>query len=147
MAGISSISRVIDGGTEFGRRVERRLREDTIGWLTTIDGRGTPQPVPVWFLWEDGSVLVYSEPEQAKLRNIERHARVSLHLGSNAAGDDIVVLLGDAHVSAGDPPADDMPAYLEKYRDGIARIGMTPEVFARTYSVPIRISVSRVRGH
>jgi PPOX class probable F420-dependent enzyme len=138
---------VIDSGTEFGRRVERRLREDTVGWLTTIDRAGTPQPVPVWFLWEDGSLLIYSEPGQAKLRNIERHPRVSLNLSADEGGNDIVVLLGDARLSPDDPRADEMGAYMAKYRDGVRRIGMTPDEFGKTYSVPIRVSVSRVRGH
>ena len=38
------------------------------------------------------------------------------------------------------------PEYLEKYRDQIARIGMTPETFAQRYSVPVRIRLTRLRG-
>ena len=44
-----------DPGTEFGARVARRLHEDAIAWLTLTDQAGTPQPAPVWFLWDDSA--------------------------------------------------------------------------------------------
>jgi hypothetical protein len=52
----------LDMGTEFGARAVRRLREDMTAWLTSTDRAGTPQPAPVWFLWndDDSSALVYS---------------------------------------------------------------------------------------
>ena len=45
------------------------------------------------------------------------------------------------------PPANQVPAYLEKYRQGMGRIGMTPEMFARTYSIALRITPTRIHGH
>jgi len=41
----------LDTSTEFGQRAERRLRDEKLAWLTTVDAKGTPQPIPVWFLW------------------------------------------------------------------------------------------------
>jgi PPOX class probable F420-dependent enzyme len=139
---------LVDASTEFGQRVERRLREEKLAWLTTVDRTGTPQPVPVWFLWDGGvGIVVYSRPDTPKLRAIERNPRVSLNLDGNGSGGDIVVALGEAAVSDGDPPAHEVPAYVEKYAPLIARNGWTPESFAADYSVPIRIAVRRVRGH
>lgn len=138
---------MLDQTTEFGQRAARRLRDDLLGWLTTMDTAGTPQPIPVWFLWDgESSILVYSRPDTAKLRNIDRNAQVSLHLDGNGKGGDIVVCLGAAHVSD-DPPADRVPEYVAKYRDFIERNSWTPESFAADYSVPLRITVTRIRGH
>ena len=39
------------------------------------------------------------------------------------------------------------PDYIAKYSDHIARIGRTPETFAQAYEVPVRIRLTRVRGH
>jgi PPOX class probable F420-dependent enzyme len=103
--------------------------------------------VPVWFLWEGDSFLVYSRPETSKLRNIARNPRVALHLDGNGRGGDIVVVTGDAVVSATDPPADRVPAYVEKYAELIDRNGWTPHVFASDYSVPIRVGFGRLSGH
>ena len=138
---------MLDERTEFGQRAARRLREERIAWLTTVSPRGGPQPVPVWFLWDgDSSMLVYSQPDTPKLRNIAGNARVSLHLDGNGRGGDIVVCVGRASVSD-DPPAHRVSEYVEKYESLIEHNRWTPESFAADYSVPVRISLSRIRGH
>jgi PPOX class probable F420-dependent enzyme len=138
---------MLDGSSEFGERAARRLREDVLAWLTTVDRRGTPQPIPVWFLWDGAtSILVYSRPGTSKLRSIEGNPRVSLHLDGNGRGGDIVVCLGEARVSD-DPPADAIPDYVEKYAPLIERNRWSPSSFAADYSVPVRITISRIRGH
>jgi PPOX class probable F420-dependent enzyme len=138
---------VLDESSEFGTRAARRLRENTHAWLTTVDAAGTPQPIPVWFLWDGNrSVLVYSLPETAKLRNLERNPRVSLNLDGNGRGGDIVVCLGTMAISD-DPPADELPEFVEKYAPDINRHGWTPASFARDYPVALRMTIDRVRGH
>ena len=111
----------------------------------TVNGRGAPQPSPVWFLWDDGSILLYSQPETAKLRNIEGNPRVALHLNDEGRGDDVVILSGRAAVSD-DRPAHDLPAYVDKYGGLIERNGWTPESFAADYAVPVRIRPTGLRG-
>jgi len=139
---------VIDESREFGKRAARRLREAPIAWLTTVDRAGTPQPVPVWFLWDgDRSVLVYSQEMTPKLRNIRRNPRVSLNLDGNGQGGDIVVVLGEAAVSTNDPPANRIPEYVDKYEEYMDRNGWGPDQFAQLYPVPIRITLRRLRGH
>src|SRR5690606_41663342 len=77
----------IDTSTEFGQRVERRLREERIIWLTTVRRDGQPVPVPVWFLWDGGSeLLMYSRPNTPKLRNIARNPRGRLTSNSTEYG-------------------------------------------------------------
>jgi PPOX class probable F420-dependent enzyme len=137
----------IDTSTPFGERAARRLREDLVAWLTTVAPDGTPQPVPVWFLLDDaGSVLLYSRPGTAKLRNLDANARASLHLDGDGKGGDIVVLTGTLRRSD-DPPAHAVPAYASKYAARIARNGWTPESFAGDYSVALRFEPGRLRGH
>ena len=48
----SHMSVLPDPSTTFGARVERRLRDEPVAWLTLVDPRGTPQPAPIWFLWD-----------------------------------------------------------------------------------------------
>lgn len=139
--------RMLDERTEFGQRAARRLREERIAWLTTVSPKGTPQPVPVWFLWDSStSVLLYSQPDTPKLRNIGENPRVSLHLDGNGRGGDIVICMGVARISD-DPSADQVAEYVEKYAELIERNRWTPASFAADYSVPVRITISRIRGH
>jgi PPOX class probable F420-dependent enzyme len=138
---------VIDESTEFGARVARHLREEIVVWMTTVTPAGVPLPMPVWFHWDgDESVVVYSQ-EGARIRNIEANPRVTLNFAGDGAGGDIVVLSGSAELDRDGTPADQARAYLAKYDRHIARIGMTPETFAQRYRVPIRIRLTRLRGH
>lgn len=137
----------IDPSTPFGERVTRRLRDEQIGWLTTVGHDGTPQPSPIWFLWDGETLLIYSQPDTPKLRNIERRARVSLHLDGDGQGGDIIVLTGEARIAGDIPPGDQVPPYVEKYQAGIESLGMTPEAFASAYSVPIVVTPTKLRGH
>jgi PPOX class probable F420-dependent enzyme len=137
----------IDTSTDFGKRVERRLREEMIIWLTTVRRDGTPQPTPVWFLWDGESVLMYSQPNQQKQRNIERNPKVSLHFDGDGHGGNIIVLTGEAKIVTDAPPATAVPALIEKYAEPIKRIGRDAASFAAAYSVAIRITPTDVRGH
>jgi PPOX class probable F420-dependent enzyme len=134
---------VLDITTEAGRRAERRLHEEEIAWLTTVRADGQPQSVPVWFLWNNETFLIYSQPNRQKLRNISRNPRVDLNLNSNAHGGDVVRVEGTAEIVEDAPPATEIPEYVEKYRAAIARIGFDPDGFAQAYSVAIKFTPTR----
>ena len=134
---------MLDTSTEAGGRAERRLREEEIAWLTTVRADDQPQSVPVWFLWNEETFLIYSQPGRQKLRNISGNPRVGLNLNSNAYGGDVVRVEGMADIVEDAPPATEVPEYVEKYRAAIARIGFDPDGFARAYSVRIRVTPTR----
>jgi PPOX class probable F420-dependent enzyme len=135
----------IDTSTEFGERVVWRLGEEEVAWLTTVSPSGAPVPSPVWFWWDGQSILVYSEPDRPKLRNIAQNPRVALHLNS-VGGGNVIILNGTAAIVDG-PPATDVPDYLAKYARFIERNGWTPQSFSDDYSVAVRITPTRLRGH
>ena len=138
-----------DPSTPFGERVARRLRDEPLIWLTTVDAKGTPQPTPVWFLWDEATstFLIYSRADAKRLTHMQQNPRVALNLDGNGRGGDIIVITGRAQVSSGDPPAYQVPAYVEKYREYIARSFTTAENFASLYPVALRIHPTALRGH
>jgi PPOX class probable F420-dependent enzyme len=77
---------------EFGARAARHLTDDVVAWLTLVDPSGTPQPAPVWFLWDGSSILVYSHGEAKRLAHLRANSRVALHGDGDGTGGDIVVL-------------------------------------------------------
>jgi PPOX class probable F420-dependent enzyme len=138
---------MIDESTEFGARAAQRLREEVVAWLTSVTPAGAPLPNPVWFLWDgDETVTMHSMPG-ARVRNIEANPHVALNFAGDGRGGDIVVFSGRATVDLDAPPASADQDYLAKYEQQIGRIGMTPETFAERYSVPLRIQLTRLRGH
>lgn len=132
-------------GLELGEVAENRLRREKVGWLTTVRSDRLPQPTPVWFLWDGTTLLIYSKPEAQKIRNLRTHARAAFHLNSDPRGNEILVLWGTAAVDPQAPALTESPAYLAKYRRGIAEIGMTPQSMAAEYSAAIRFRPERVR--
>jgi PPOX class probable F420-dependent enzyme len=136
----------IDTSTDFGARVARHLAEDLVVWLTTVGPDQTPQPSPVWFLWDGETALIYSQPNKAKLRNIRARPRISLNFNCTPTGGDVVILTGDAWIDEDAPPVTDNPAYLEKHRGPIGDIGMDPQSFAESYSVAVRVRPTALRG-
>jgi PPOX class probable F420-dependent enzyme len=132
----------------FGRRVRDRLRDEKVAWFTTVGGDGTPQPNPVWFLWDeaDDTVLIYNAYDAYRLAHVAVRPRVSLNLESDPEGNDVVVLAGVAEQAADVPSPDRNEAYLAKYADDVVAIGMDTDSFAQKYSVPLRIRIGKVRG-
>jgi PPOX class probable F420-dependent enzyme len=122
---------------------EERLRDHVAIWLTTVSPEGQPQSTPVWFLWDGSTFLMYSRPDTPKLANIARNPKVSLHLDGENEGAHVVTVEATAEVVEGQPPADQVAEYVEKYRGPIANLGWTPESFASDYSVALRITPTR----
>src|SRR5215471_15069935 len=98
---------MIDLNTKFGRFVKKQLKSRYFIWLTTVDSNGVPQPRPVWFLWEDNSILIYSLANTFKQKHIQRNPNVSLHFNAEGeAGEKrIVILTGTATIDTQTPPA------------------------------------------
>jgi PPOX class probable F420-dependent enzyme len=138
---------MIDLNSDFGKVVQKHLEEGYAIWLITVDSHGTPQPRPVWFIWEEDSFLIFSQAKAHKLVHIRQNSKVALNLNTDETGDKhVIVFTGEALIDTNTPPAHQVYAYMEKYKDGIAGLGMTPEGFSQEYSVPLRIHPAQVRG-
>ena len=128
-------------------RVETRLHTNLMAWLTTVNPAGRPNSVPVWFLLrDDNSILVYSQPGKAKLRNIDANPHVALGLDVTDIGRDVVRIEGTAVRVAGHPPANGVPAYAAKYAERIGAIFGTVERFAEAFSEAIVITPTRLHA-
>lgn len=137
---------MVDFTSQTGRRIDRRLRQEKIIWLTTVDAELKPQPRPVWFHWDGQTVLIFSEKKTAKLRHIPANPKVSLNFNTDEEGEHVGVLLGEAKILPDMPPAARVQAYLRKYKEGIKDIGMTVQQFGASFTVPIVVSPTAFRG-
>jgi len=132
--------------TDLTPEFEQRLERAYIIWLTTVRADGMPQPTPVWFIRDQGTFLIYSQPTAQKLRNIRHNPKVALHLDTDAEGESYLVIMGEAAIDDSTAPSNQMAAYVEKYRQQIESIGYTPETLASTWSVAIRIRPLQIHG-
>ena len=93
---------------------------------------------------DDSTILVYSRPGKAKLRNLAGNPRVSLALDATDIGRNIVRLEGHARRADDEPPASQQAAYRAKYLERIEVAFGSPERFAELFSVPLIITPTRL---
>jgi PPOX class probable F420-dependent enzyme len=121
-----------------------RLQCDNIIWLSTVRPDGRPHLVPVWFLWDGQTILIFSKPDQ-KIRNLRQNPAVMLGLDDTDTGEDVVLVEGTAELLAAGQAAPTLPAYAAKYTPKLTEMGWTPASMATEYTEPIRITPTRVR--
>lgn len=126
------------------RGIESRLKREPVVWLVTAGEDCRPQAVPVWFLWDGKSFLIYAQPG-VKVRHVRANPNVELHLNTDESGNEVVRWSGYATISKSQPPAHKVPAFISKYRSDLKGFGWTPEEFSRRY--PFAIRVRRLRSH
>jgi PPOX class probable F420-dependent enzyme len=126
------------------RHTQSRLKKEQVIWIVTTGPDLRPQAVPVWFLWDGDSFLIYAQPG-IKVRHVQANPHVELHLNADEAGNDVVRVSGTATIPKRFPPAYRQPPYLRKYRSQIEDLGMTAEDFSKQYPYPI--TVRRLRFH
>ena len=137
---------MLDVTTEWGQHAEQRLRSNIIGWLTTVGSDGRPYTVPVWFLWDGNTVLIFSQPEKQKVRNLRKNARVTLALDETKQGEDVVIVEGTAELLESPDINATLPAYVEKYGAMMKDMNSSPESMAADFSVGIRLTPTKFRS-
>jgi PPOX class probable F420-dependent enzyme len=126
-------------------KLAARLQTEQIIWLTTVREDGTPQPTPVWFYWHEESMLIFTQPQSQKLRNIAANPKVALNLHTDEYGGSVAVLWGEAYVDPQGASPAEIEAYMAKYAAGIKMLGWTPEQMANSFSTALRVPIARVR--
>lgn len=136
---------VFDSGTPKDEHALGRLERDKVAWLTSVTPDGQPQTFPVWFLWEDGEILVYSLNVAKRNENIAANPKVALHLNDDGKGSDVVVIEGAARVDPDAPRARENGPFAAKYEAELRRMGWTAAEMSETYDVRIRVRPTRIR--
>jgi PPOX class probable F420-dependent enzyme len=86
-------------------------------------------------------VLIFSKPNQRKIRNLRQNPHAILALDGALLG--VVTLDGEAELLDDLAINSTLAGYVAKYGKEIADIGYTPETMARVYSQAIRITPTR----
>lgn len=130
----------------FSDNVRRRLEDEVVIWMTTVNTKGQPQSSVVWFWWDGAEFLIYSLDPTARVRNVRGNPMVALNLDGNGRGGDVVTIEGIASIDNEAPSAADMPEYVAKYRHRMDRGWGGPQGFAKKYPTAIRVAPTKVRA-
>jgi PPOX class probable F420-dependent enzyme len=123
--------------------ISERLQAEPIIWLSTTRPDSRPHLVPVWFLWDGQTFLIFSKPDNQKIRNVRHNPSVMLALEAANQGSDVVLIEGEATLLTEPASTAMSPEYLAKYAAFIAQMQWTPEGMAATYSQAIRVQPTR----
>jgi PPOX class probable F420-dependent enzyme len=98
----------------------------------------------VFFLWDGKHILIFSQPNSQKIRNVRQNPNVTLALDDTKDGEDMVILEGKAELLH-DPAVNTMlPAYATKYDALLKSVDPTAEAMAAIYSQAILITPTRL---
>ena len=101
----------------------------------------------MWFLWDNGSFIFFSRPNQAKLANIARTGRASLNFEATPDEEQVTVFTGRAElVDRAAIGQEILDRYAAKYAEGMARIELPREQYEAAYTEVIRVTPEKVRG-
>ncbi len=126
------------------QHIAERLRSNVIAWLGTVRADGRPHLVAVWFLWDGEHILIFSIPNNQKIRNLRQNANVTVALDDTHDGEDPIVIEGTAELVDDPNISTNLPAYLEKYGEAMKQIGLPGAAMAKVYTQAIRITPARV---
>ncbi|HET8912565.1 MAG TPA: TIGR03667 family PPOX class F420-dependent oxidoreductase [Ktedonobacteraceae bacterium] len=135
---------ILDLSKERDAHIDKRLQENIIIWLNSVRPDGRPHAVAVWFLWHEGNILIFSKPNNQKLRNIQKNPNVLLAIDDTHQGADPITIEGTATLLSQGEIDVTLEDYVKKYGKHIQRIGYSPETMAAAYSQAIRITLTRV---
>jgi PPOX class probable F420-dependent enzyme len=133
---------MLDLTQPFDAHIDRRLRTEPILWLGSAAPDGRPHLVPMWFLWDGATVLMFSLPNTRKLRNLRRNPAVALSLDTAQQGYDVVIVEGRAELPIDPHLSGTMPEFVAKYASIPRR--WPPAEWAERFTVAIRVKPTRL---
>ena len=135
---------LLDPGRDDDRHIGERLAAEPIVWLGTVRPDGRPHSVPVWFLWDDPTVLLFSPSTAQKVTNIRANPVVSLHLDSAAGGSDIVLADGVAELVDDPTVRPTHPGFAAKYGPLLSMPSF--DDWGAIFAQPVLVTVTRLVG-
>ncbi len=134
---------MLDPTNPKNAHIEERLRNDLMIWLSSVRPEGRPHIVPVWFLWDGESILIFSQPHTQKIRNLRHNPNVMLALDDTKSGNDVVMFEGKAELLNEPTENTTIAAYATKYDSLLRSMGWDAATVAAQRSQPIRITPTR----
>lgn len=77
-------------------KIERFLRDPLFGKLGTVGRDGSPHVTPIWYMYEDGRLIINTTTERVKFKNVRRDDRVCLLVDN---GYSYVAIFGRARIA------------------------------------------------
>lgn len=130
-------------------RIAERLQQAEYAYLTTVRPDGRPHTVPVCYVWEGESILIFSLPNSVKIRNLKQNQHVSLAVDNFGDSEYFSVVIEGTAVLVDEPGLDmNYQPYAMKYKALSERMfgtSIPPAKFIAQFSQVVRITPTNIR--
>lgn len=122
-------------------KAEKFLGEKHFGKLATIMKDGSPHVTPIWYMLDEGKIIVNTTNKRVKYHNIERDARVCLLVDD---GYPYVVIFGRARIATERDANKDIEALAIRYTGEAAGRKSARSIYWKQPRASIEIVPERV---
>lgn len=127
--------------TEYDDIIERAIYV----WFISIRPDNTPHTTPIWFIRDGVVFYFYTIPGSEKVKHLRANPNVAMSFAEDREGEKYFVVYGTAAIDESLPPPHLNPVYMAKYANEPYMLEMTPEKYALRFSLPIRVTATRIR--
>lgn len=96
----------------FDAKAEAFLKGKHFAKIATIKKDGSPHVTPIWYMYEDGKLIINTTTDRVKFRNIRRDQRVSFLVDD---GYPYLMIEGKARIATERDPLKDIEALAIRY--------------------------------
>ena len=122
-------------------KVTKYLKEKHIGKLATVMKDGSPHVTPIWYMLEDGKLIINTTTRRVKYYNVKRDNRVCFLVDS---GYPYVILFGKARIAKERDGKRDIETLAIRYTGPVRGRKSAREVFWKQPRASIEITPERV---
>ncbi|GEK20064.1 pyridoxamine 5'-phosphate oxidase family protein [Cellulomonas xylanilytica] len=134
--------RLIEGDAPAATDLAARLATARVVWVATVDGHARPHAVPVWFVWTDPRVAIFTPSGTAKVGRVRANPAVALHLDTLDEGAQVVTMSGTASLVPPDDLEEVRAAFAVKYAPDLG--GAPISGWFATFDQPLTVHVERI---
>lgn len=96
----------------FTERDSQRLQEEKNIWLASVNTKGNPHLVPLWFISRSNKIYMCTQSSSVKIRNLRNNNKVALSLEN---GHQAFICEGETKLLYKPFPKDVVSAFKAKY--------------------------------
>lgn len=125
----------------FSAKAEAFLKGKHFAKIATLMKDGAPHVTPIWYVYDDGKLIINTTTDRVKFRNISRDPRVSFLVDD---GYPYLMILGKARVATERDPLKDIEALAIRYTGEEAGKKSARQTYWKQKRVSIEIVPERV---
>jgi PPOX class probable F420-dependent enzyme len=126
---------------KLDRKTVNFISRPLFGKMATVTRNGSPHVTPIWYMYEDGKVLVNTAEDRVKFKNVKRDGRVAFLIDD---GYSYVLIRGTAKIAPGRDAKKDIETIAVRYLGEKQGRKQTRDIYSKQKRATIEIVPEKV---